>query len=433
MSKYVIDFKLPRRLGLSACLVFLITWFNHDALPAIHSILGTGMPVLVFLITLSIFFICLLSGRCVINKTLLIGAATMVTLLLVTIALNQDFRGAYLALLLSWGTAFALVHIVPFKSFVEHYTSIIYFVAISSLIAQYVLFPVVDVLPGFLFSRFINLAGVPFINMRIAYLIDFPHFLRNLGIFREPGVYQIFLNFALMLELYFNSTVRINFRRVLVFMITIFSTFSIPGYIAALLLIMGYLFSGRLNYSMQGRKLLALLMLISVAGLVLYLVAPAFRTEVVSALDKLLTRGVTFQGRMTSITATLQAWQLRPIFGSGISSGLLTETYDRIARDVIGPVSITTTHGAYLAAFGLLFVLLNLFMIYRLACKLSSMRLIRGLLFATIVLLLNTQFMIYNEIVYSLVFYGIKGGGTVIAVNKDRKDRSALNEDTLVR
>ena len=433
MLRSVLGAKMSSKLSLSACLVFLVTWFNHDALPAIYSIMGTNISILVFFITFSIFFICLISGYCVFSKSLLFSSVIMVTLLLITMALNQDIRGAYFVFLLSWGTAFALVHIIPFKRFIELYTSIIYFLAISSLIALYVIFPFVDMLPGFFVSRFINIAGVPFINMGISYVIDFPNYLRNLGIFREPGVYQIFLNFALMFELYFNSTMGIRFRRILVFIATILSTFSVPGYLAGLLLILGYLFYERSHNSMQRRKLLALLLLIGLAGMVLYLVEGAFRTEFVGAIDKLLTGGVTFHGRVTAVTATLQAWQLRPIFGSGISSGLLTEVYARISRDVLGTVHITTTHGAFLVVFGSLFTVLNLYMIYRLACKLSSVRLFRVLLFATIMLMLNTQLMMYNEIVYIMVFYGIKGERNVISGSKDTNVRSAPNENTLVR
>ena len=70
---------------------------------------------------------------------------------------------------------------------------------------------------------------------------------RNLGIFIEPGLYQIYLNMALFILLYSGRKFRYKYIVVIVLLVALYSTKSTTGYIMGLLIISGQVFHTNLS------------------------------------------------------------------------------------------------------------------------------------------------------------------------------------------
>ena len=129
---------------------------------------------------------------------------------LITTGLNIKFFYVFMLVILA---AFFCTN-VKFEIFAEAYQKVMLFLAGFSIIG----FGLYEVAYSIIarFPIFENEAGVKFINL----LFDMPTVKqpyvahRSFGIFREPGVYMIFLTIALMFELFFikNNNVSILTR-----------------------------------------------------------------------------------------------------------------------------------------------------------------------------------------------------------------------------
>ncbi|OYP46500.1 O-antigen ligase family protein, partial [Prevotella sp. P4-119] len=116
-----------------------------------------------------------------------------------------------------------------FQEFKVLYTDILFVLATCSLV-----FHVLNIIyPSLLdvFPIHYNEGGYPF-RFCILSVTTTPEFslIRNWGIFREPGVYIFYLNLGLVFELFSD---RINFKKVICFLIAIVTTLSTAGFIVA--------------------------------------------------------------------------------------------------------------------------------------------------------------------------------------------------------
>ena len=105
----------------------------------------------------------------------------------------------------------------------------IFFLCVSSLIFWVIQLSIPTILSPFVC---LGIFGHPFYNLFV-YAGDMFSF-RNGGMFWEPGAFQIFINLALLIELLKNLP---RGRVILVYVITIITTFSTTGFLG-----MGMLF-----------------------------------------------------------------------------------------------------------------------------------------------------------------------------------------------
>ena len=142
----------------------------------------------------------ILKGK--VYKNLFVGALVFVFLGgLTLITTGVSIKIFYVFLLVILASFFCSS--VKFEDFVEAYQKIMLFLAVCSIVAfalYEVAYPVIVRFP-----IFENEAGFGFINLLFDMpMVKLPYVThRSFGIFREPGVYMIFLALALMFELFF--------------------------------------------------------------------------------------------------------------------------------------------------------------------------------------------------------------------------------------
>ena len=176
----------------------------------------------------------------------------VIGLIVFTSVIRMDFRGGYIFQILTIILSLFLVKKIEFPVFVYLYCKFMYFFAITSLLIMLttVVFPTVEIY----FPLLTNTIG------RDSYFLFFfvtgEGALRNMGIFREPGVYMIYLNIALMFTLYYNN--KLNKKYVFTFLICIITTASTAGIIVAGILMSSILITSNNYYTRKEKRLLLL-------------------------------------------------------------------------------------------------------------------------------------------------------------------------------
>ncbi|MDX4975378.1 hypothetical protein [Myroides odoratimimus] len=158
---------------------------------------------------------------------------TFVTLILATVFFG-GFSGGYLYQILLLTISFLVISKFDIDLLLYYFLKIVYFIAFVSIIGSVVyiiLPPVIQLLP-----KTINLGMVHFYNGGIFAAIGYVEVYRNSGIFREPGVFMVYLNLALAIQLlYFKVYDR---RYIIVLSLALFLTLSTAGFLIYVLVLM---------------------------------------------------------------------------------------------------------------------------------------------------------------------------------------------------
>lgn len=144
-------------------------------------------------------------------------------------------------------------------SFIKHFVGVTVFLATVSLIFYAIsLTPANVILTKILIPNDAHnwTNRVSYGRFLYHYMVGYP---RNVGIFREPGVFQLFLNLSLFLTLFypylFTHRKRIGYAIILLF--TIITAASTAGYLTAIIILCGYVINNRKK--MSPRKFLVLI------------------------------------------------------------------------------------------------------------------------------------------------------------------------------
>ncbi|RAP74011.1 hypothetical protein [Paenibacillus montanisoli] len=137
-----------------------------------------------------------------------------------------------------------------FNRFVKIYTNLMYFISIFSL----VVFLIVSLYPSILYFAPIvgQRVGVNVHNLFFSVALPGAEFNRNYGFFWEPGAFEVYLNMALMFELFLTTKVRRKY--IIIFIATIATTFSTTGYFALVPIIIAYILKDK-NYLLKNLRI----------------------------------------------------------------------------------------------------------------------------------------------------------------------------------
>ena len=307
---------------------------------------------------------------------------------------NFDFSIKYIYILILCAISFLYSGIIDAKRFKNSYLQVTYLLSLFSLfstVAYYIAYPIVARFPVVVNSAdtkfyFLLLSVVPQKTLYVGY--------RNYGIFREPGVYSVFLIVAILFEL---SEYKLNKRRLLVYVITLITTFSTAGYI-----VLGIIFVGGVILINKKMKLKILLV---VTFLVIFIYA--FYSGVLQEqIKKLTTRNDSLEARLGAFIINIKMFTnnvWRFFFGNGFS--YVEKNYSVIA-DSLGIVSAHNTN-TLLKMFSVYGVIFTVLIVGNLIAFFNNNLKLWGLFaaFSFFVVLCNEDFIV-NIIIYLFCFYG---------------------------
>ena len=146
--------------------------------------------------------VCRKEWKAIVTDRRVVVLVLLSAVLLFPMAVKGDFQLMYLSILLGVWVAVFLSYFRTMEEVAKVYILILSVLGAYSVLATYLLRPLL-IDTGFLkMPVFYNQIGVMFHNFGLAFVSDSYVKMRNFGIFREPGVYQFFLILALFLNNY---------------------------------------------------------------------------------------------------------------------------------------------------------------------------------------------------------------------------------------
>lgn len=261
------------------------------------------------------------------DKTIFLTSVPLILLFVVSSMVNREPSFKTGALAFSYIAAALLAMGYTLHGFKVSFVKIMYYLSVISLI----LFPLYLLIPKLSEINVVyNTVGTPASNLVLYIGNDYE---RNMGMFWEPGAFQAFVSIALLFCVLDET---INFKKLLVFVATIITTFSTTGYFAVAVVI--YFIVKRWNTIDRSSKKLLKYLAFPMIALFLVLSADAlFDTSSNSVFGKLIAfnENKGFEGqveggsvgiRYFAIIKPIQAFIESPIFGKG---------YDGLANELL--------------------------------------------------------------------------------------------------
>ena len=238
--------------------------------------------------------------------------------------------------------------------------------------------------------------------------------MRNSFIFREPGVFMVYITMAYMLDIWMNKD-GLSLRRQLIYFLGEFSTISTAGIIIWAIL---FFMNGLRKCSLKVKNIVPML----VVAVVAYFI---FSNEVIfgnvfSKLERGTDSGSVL-GRLSSVAIPLKMTLNSPLWGCGTEN--FRDVYIQYGKELfhteLDPQGLATN--AILnasAVFGLWFGIFIIIGFWKLSKRLSAGNVLGCLLtFASILMAFSNESMQYSLIFYLLIFYGYRRVRRLVAVN----------------
>lgn len=385
-------------------IVFLILFASIDTL-----VFGTNKNETVKLIGCFIFLGCAVFEFIKVfifrrKRANLLSAIFLSFGLVIALILNADFDPVYIYAVVVVFLSYLLAQDISIEDFKRYYTRILDIISVFSLIGyalHAVSMTLVEKLPAV-----INTTGIYYYNMLFAVIPqDIPYVTHRLyGIFREPGVFALYLILGLLFEL-FNKSRPFNIKRLVLYVVALILTFSTAGYLCAFLLFFTWICQRSCMH--QHRKVKILLFFVGVISIIGMLSSPMIYNRVFS---KFFVGGPSTMSRFGAFEINLRiAFRdiLHLIFGSGFE--FTNREFVLLGKEVFGiTIHNTNTILKMLAVCGLPFCCYVSCGIVKFCGKFSKgLIAFIGLIFVIAMLLFNED-IILNPLFYIIFFYGIK-------------------------
>lgn len=343
------------------------------------------------------------------DKKTVIFFVFLVMLIFLSMAVNNDVRLGYFYKICLLLYGLAIVQIIPFKDFAAVFNKIMSFLAIASLIGYVVML----FAPGL--SRMLpvieNTNQFGFYNAFVTVIPDFytsfSDVPRNFGVFREPGVYQMFLIIAII----FQTCVlkENNAKRYVIYVISILTTLSTTGFVALGIVFLIILFSKE-QISSTNRRMLIFFFL--AAFIILFATTDIFSTDIDnynsgSIFYKIFNPQKSESGaaRFASVTENIRIALEKPLFGVGITD--LGEKFTKYAtyRYNILVEDNTNTFLVQFAAHGFIYGFMWIWGYWQFAKAINRKN--RFLVFIAIVIIYIGENLTFSGFASLFLLYGI--------------------------
>ena len=320
----------------------------------------------------------------------MIAFAAAALLLLAPMVIKRDWQMTYFTILLCWLFAIFLTYFTSLEELGRLYVLLHLMLSVFSLLGIFVGKPLVNagVLPGF---RFDSPGEWHMFNFGLTFVCDknnvMDDALRAFGIFREPGLYQVFLFIAIHLN---NDIVRWDrpwkmWAVNAVLFVSLLTTFATGGVLALGLYIV-FLFFDKGLYRSKRLRLLAVIAVVAVIGLLALVLAQGgtWAYELIGMVEKVFNRTSSYTDRVDAIVSDAKFFLSSPLYGAN-----LVEVMFSVPNN-------TATSPIFFAVFGILAGCLHVLSWAALAWKKERHWLMNLILLVILFIPFNTQNVMYD-------------------------------------
>lgn len=196
----------------------------------------SGMISSILLLTLSVL-IYLFNTKPLIKRQML-NCLIILSFIMFSMVVNRSFASIDLHAIIIVISSYLVIQSFSYEDFLKKYTDCIMVIALFSIVV-YFLYKVVPGAFGAFPRHLWRNHSVLFVNLWLSVVpVGMQDYFRNFGIFYEPGIFQFYLNTALLIEFFSNK--KINVFRVLVLTVAVITTLSTNGYISLVLIFFAY-------------------------------------------------------------------------------------------------------------------------------------------------------------------------------------------------
>jgi len=255
----------------------------------------------------------------------IIAFAAAALLILGPMLIKQDWQLMYFTILLCWLFAIFLTYFTSVEELGRLYVLMMAMFSVVSLVGLFVLKPLVHagVIPG---NNFDSPGGWHMFNFGLTFVcdknIEMHDTMRAFGIFREPGLFQIFLFIAIHLN---NDCVQwkkqwhmwVLDAILFVSMLTSFAT----GGVLALGLYIVFLFFDKGLYRDKRLQLLAVIAVVAGIGLIALALAQGgtWAYELIGMVEKIFNKTYSYTARVDAIVSDARYFFANPLFGADMA------------------------------------------------------------------------------------------------------------------
>ncbi|QUA54042.1 O-antigen ligase family protein [Aristaeella lactis] len=248
-SKYIIIPDSRSSELTNTLLVFFLMFFSNDTylFGSNKNTLFVSLPRYILLLFCLFEFVYFLRQKSIQKhkKQLVMYCIMLVTFIVISLINKELINRTINKMLFMSGGLFVCI-LLSFKDYSKAFRNSILLISISSTVLWILSYLIPDLVLQL--PRMENTAGVKFATIIFAGLdisTIYSPMIRTFGIFWEPGVFQMFINLAILFELFVENRPRRVY--LIVYCIALLSTFSTTGYIAFLWIVLIYILFGGKN------------------------------------------------------------------------------------------------------------------------------------------------------------------------------------------
>lgn len=310
-------------------------------------------------------------------------------------------------------SAVIFVESFGFRDFMNSYVKLLYFLCVCSLILWIVFMiapSLIERLPQITNSQGIKAATI---IVSTIYRAENVGIARNQGIFWEPGAFQTYINIALMFTLFCAPDGRKKTKHIIVYIITIFTTFSTAGYSVGLILSSVYLLNSMFDENKKNSTKYKTLLAFVVVALIFWIIynnlSSALQYQLFGKVDEYFgnldknnnsSTGV----RMNSVIYSIQAFLQSPIIGNGVRGMNIFKESIGMFDSSIG----TCTPVNWFSYYGVVFGCIMNYGLFKFSKKITNKTLTQIALFVVILVAISSENYFRNPSILILSLLGFK-------------------------
>ncbi len=337
----------------------------------------------------------------------------LIALMFISIIVKLDFQFYNFTILLYLILSYIYISLYEIKDILKWFCMIIIFLSIYSLIGCYIVYPIMlnkigmdNISNSILY--FSNIAGTPFLNFFFSFPVLLPNYIRNFGIFTEPGFFQYYLILCMCILINFNFfSKKFKIFAMFVIVATIISTFSTAGYICMILLLFPLFVYKFLMLIKQSKKeeqkkiIIYFAFIIILVAILIYLFINHFHFNNLNQMFKMIITKLTTKNDST----TTRLYSMFFTFKMVINSFVIGNRFQNV---IDANVVIANTNISFAAIYGAISGLLIVILQFRFCKILTNNKFCLFLIFVVLLLSVNNHLFIGVNSFWIMLLLGIK-------------------------
>lgn len=344
-------------------------------------------------------------------KTSLIFSILSINLLLACF-INGEPVYNYVYRLILIITAYLFTWLIERELFLGAFELFMRIIALSSIVIYIIYLAVPDILN--ILPKIINSNEIVYHNAVLS-VIHATSNIRSYGIFREPGIFAIFLLFALYILLFEKANYKILY--VFIYVIAIILTFSTTGYLLLGMMLLVYIIMKR-DTNKANKTFLLIASLTALISMLILTDLLYSDSRVFNKLNTLTTGSA--GARIDSFFMNFRILLDYPLFGAGAYK----------VSDLFLEISMkdnTNTFLGMFSSYGVIFSGIVLYSYY-LFLKQKNNIIISISIFLLFFLMLSSESLLNNVVFYIIAFYGITAFDSIATYNRNLTEIHRINE-----